>query len=243
VQLLCTYLQHNKHNMLLLEHIIGALAPHVCVGCGREGAVLCTDCAMALQPSPDRCYRCQGEGDSQLCKACQKSGPLNAVLAFTTYDGVAKQVIHSLKFGRAQAAAGSVAECIASRLEDLKCDLVLPVPTANRRVRQRGYDQAALIARRLARLKGWSYASPLRRLGTQRQLGQSRAIRRQQLAGAFAVRQQRVVQGKQVLIIDDVITTGSTLEAAARSLLEAGATQVSAVVFAIAPTPAAHAKK
>jgi ComF family protein len=108
------------------------------------------------------------------------------------------------------------------------------VPTANARVRERGYDQAALIARELSRQVGSPCVPLLARVGGQRQLGQGRAARKKQMEGAFRVLKPALLQNKHVLLVDDVLTTGATCEAAARVLRQAGAKRVSAAVFAVA---------
>jgi ComF family protein len=110
--------------------------------------------------------------------------------------------------------------------------IVVPVPTASSRRRQRGYDQAELIARQLAKLCGLRYTKLLRRRGNSRQVGSSRQLRRLQLADAFYLTHPSMVRGQSVLLIDDVLTTGATLEAAGQVVKQAGSKRVMAAVFA-----------
>ncbi len=148
-------------------------------------------------------------------------------------------MVWKLKFGRAQSCGAEIAKLTVERLRlneklagrhvDL---LVTHAPTATSRVRQRGYDQAALIAKSLASNADIPCASLLRRRGHQEQIGATKQQRAMQLAGAFyTVRQDKIV-GKHIILVDDVITTGATLESAARVLLDVGARRVDAIVFA-----------
>jgi ComF family protein len=157
------------------------------------------------------------------------------VFAATEYNGPAKELIHKLKFERAGAAADDIARILALRLPALNEDTVVSfIPTATARVRIRGYDQAALIARRLAALRGVPCLPLLSRHGRQRQVGQSKAVRRKQLQRAFRIKIPYPVRYEHVVLIDDVLTTGATLEAAATVLCKAGVQRVDAVVFAAA---------
>jgi ComF family protein len=108
------------------------------------------------------------------------------------------------------------------------------VPTANTRVRSRGYDQAELIARELSQNKPLPFMRTLLRVGDGRQVGQNRQVRKNQMAQAFTVTNLEQIKDKHILLVDDVLTTGATCEAAAKVLLDAGARRVSAVVFAVA---------
>lgn len=148
---------------------------------------------------------------------------------------LAKQLLWKLKFDRSQAAAIDVANCLLTALPVInRQTLIVPVPTANRRVRARGYDQAVLIARHLAKLSGLAYGQPLARLGGKEQKGASRQQRFDQQQAALTVSRSPRVSGRQILLVDDVVTTGATLEAAALVLRQAGAAKISAVVFAAA---------
>jgi ComF family protein len=162
------------------------------------------------------------------------------VAAATAYRGAAKDIIWKLKFGRARSGATEVAALIASRLGlrrqlgRLPAVIITHAPTATTRVRQRGYDQAQLIARCLARSCGVPYRPLLARYGHQKQIGASKAQRAAQLSGAFhaAPLQAARIRGAHIILVDDVVTTGATLEAAAKTLMDAGARRVDAVVFA-----------
>ena len=166
------------------------------------------------------------------CITCRRVSPLYAVRAATRYEGSIKEVIWHLKFERAQAGAIPLARLLVVRLRLPAEAIVMPVPTSTRRVRQRGYDQTVLIARSLARRTKLPYMQALTRLGKQQQHTASRVQRLTQLATAFQIMRPQMVQGKHIILIDDVITTGATLEAAARTLKAAGAKRVSAAVCA-----------
>lgn len=149
-------------------------------------------------------------------------------MARTTYSGYAKSLVWKLKAGSARAAADEV----ASLLPLIDCDIVVPVPTASSRVRQRGYDQAVLIAKAYARRHRLPCSKHLVRQSQTRQVGASRAQRLAQLNRAFRVVNKKDLAGQRVILVDDVMTTGATLEVAARLLKAAGAKSVDAAVFA-----------
>lgn len=221
--------------MRIIEELFNIVAPHECVGCGAEGALLCGQCSGGLASLPPRCYRCQRWSDDFLtCQPCRRQTPLSSVWTVTTYNGAAKEVIRRLKFERARAGAETIAEMLAHAYTGTDDVLVTYVPTANVRVRQRGYDQAALIAKALARRLQRPCLPLLARIGSQRQLGQLRQTRKQQMLHAFRPINLSATQNKHILLVDDVLTTGATCEAAASVLKQAGAKRVSAIVFAVA---------
>jgi ComF family protein len=139
-----------------------------------------------------------------------------------------------LKFGRAKAAAKEMAHMSASHAGGYNPErvIVTHVPTAMNRVRQRGYDQAALIAKSFAHIQSLTYATLLARHGKFKQVGASKMTREHQLRQAFRPTRTRRIKGAHIILIDDVVTTGATLQAAAKTLKDAGAKRVEAVVFA-----------
>lgn len=217
----------------MFDSIISLLAPHCCLACGVEGSLWCDACSQSALPVAERCYRCHKlSSDGRTCATCRRTSVIYSVRAVTRYEGVAKQLVWRLKFERARAAADTIAALMAARLDLPSGVIIAPIPTSTNRVRQRGYDQAQLIARGIARRTGHAYQSILLRLGQQQQHTASRKQRMVQLSEAFAVPSLARVRGSHIILVDDVITTGATFEAAARALKEAGAARVSAIVFA-----------
>ena len=222
-------------SMNLLERCLDIIAPHICFVCGSEGALLCGACRLeAFVSVPSRCYRCHAATQqSGVCPSCRRKSPLSHVWVATRYAGHAKELVRRFKFERARQAADIVAEALGQTLPLLPDKvLVTHIPTANSRVRVRGYDQAELIAQGLCARRGWQYTPLLLRYGSARQLGAKRSQRFAQLENAFVVRNPRLAAGSHILLIDDVLTTGATVEAATRTLKEAGAKTIDAAVFA-----------
>ncbi len=221
--------------MKLLETIISIYAPLECVGCAAEGEILCPNC-IPLLPAPDsRCYRCnRTTKHGRTCALCRADSALVSANAATIYQDVAKELILKLKFSRVQAAAEIMATIMAQQYSHLVAEdvLIVPVPTATKRVRNRGYDQAVLIARSFARQTGRRYCPLLLRVGSQEQIGAGKVQRQQQLHGVIRVKRPDRVRGARILLVDDVMTTGATLEAAAGGLVQLGAKAVGSLVFA-----------
>ncbi len=221
--------------MSLLDLLISGIAPYDCLGCGSEGRLLCAGCSRGLRPAPACCYRCRIPSVGSLtCPACLSATCLRQVAAATVYEELAKNLVWKLKFGRAMGAAREIAAQMVplARHPGPGGLLIVPVPTATTRIRQRGYDQARLLARELARRVRQPYADVLARQNQAHQVGASRGQRLEQLAGAFRVTKPKLVRGASILLIDDVVTTGATLEAAATCLHLAGAGEITALVFA-----------
>lgn len=218
--------------MALLDKVIGLVAPHTCLVCGREGGLVCVWCQNdAFDSLPSRCYRCHKQTeDNAVCQQCRRISPLKHVWVRTDYDELAKKVIHKYKFLHARAGAVDIAKLMAQGLPYFEDTIVVPLPTATKRVRQRGFDHTLLLASHLSTELSLDCASLLVRIGQSQQVGTKRSQRIKQVQGAYLVSGE--VLGKKILLVDDVTTTGASIEEAARVLKKAGARQIDAAIFA-----------
>jgi len=219
------------------------LFPPRCALCGRHGAALCDDCALALpRANPPRCPHCWSpQRPGWGCRRCGE--PASGGLALEglrspyVFQAGARELVHALKYNYHSALASPMGELMARYLlgESLLADVLVPVPLHPRRQRVRGYNQSFLLAREVSRRLDLPLAAGalVRRRDTP---PQARAVeadaRRRNVAGAFDCR-PGAVAGRRVLLVDDVTTTGATLDACARVLLaEGGASSVWALTFA-----------
>lgn len=178
------------------------------------------------------CPHCGYSPVQVVCENCRRH-PLPAALhslrSAAWFEGPLRRALHHLKYQRDIPLGDTLAEWLFAlyRREGLAADLIAPVPLSQQRLRERGYNQADLLARPLAEWAGVPYAprALTRSRHTLSQVGLSAAERRQNVAGAF-VADRRQVAGRQVVIVDDVCTTGATLAACAEALQDAGAAGV-----------------
>ncbi len=228
--------------MSILEAAIGWIAPPQCVACGREGSALCVACSTSeIVPYGQQCWLCNRSSiGGRTCPKCRVNNSLRFVWITTNYDGAAKDLVKVYKFGHQRVAAQTLSQLMVETLQDFtdlaqltKLNyLVVPVPTATSRIRERGFDHSALLARTVALQMGAEYACVLGRLGQTRQLGAKRPDRLSQPKDNYFTRLPGSIAGRNILLIDDVVTTGATLRAVTKVLRAAGAKRVDALVFA-----------
>jgi ComF family protein len=152
-------------------------------------------------------------------------------LAVAQYEDVAREAVHALKFNGRHAISGLLARLMAATAGQAGATAVAAVPLHPSRRRERGYDQARMLASRVARELAIPYVPALHRVRrTQQQALLDHGAREANVAGAFACTTS--MEGGKVLLVDDVTTTGATLSEAARALKEAGAGEVIGLVFA-----------
>jgi len=210
--------------------------PPRCAGCGRPGARFCAACraSLASLPAPvcDLCGYPLSEGETSPCAACRRPPALAALAPLRSaafFEGPLRQALHNLKYKRDIILADTLAQVLAQawRAYDLPGALVVPVPLSPQRFRERGYNQAALLAQGFADLAGLACApqGAARVRHTASQVGLPASRRWENMAGAFKA-EARAVRGRAVILIDDVCTTGSTLRACAEALMAAGAAGV-----------------
>ena len=219
----------------MLAQLVALAVPPRCAACRapcrRAAEVLCRDCRRALPWLPAACCErcalplpCGGR-----CPA--RAAPFAAAWAAVAYEGPARDALQALKFAGARPLAGVMAAQIAAGAPPgLLAGTIVPVPAHPGRRRARGYDPAGLLARALARRTNLPLQSVLRRApGSTRQLGEPRHVRR--APGRLVITAARPPP-HAVVLVDDVHTTGATLEACAAALLRAGSRRVVAVTWA-----------
>jgi len=223
--------------------VLDLLFPARCAACDVLGeSPFCAACAESLVPAPAGCPVCGVPQDETLlpalkprrCPHCRVQPPRFAFAsAAYLHGGALAEAIYRLKYERREdlgLALGVLFEACAVP----KSDLLVPIPLHPRRVRQRGYDQARLLADGAARRFHIPVAPLLRRVReTGQQVGRDRTARERSVRGAFAASGR--VLGLRLCLIDDVLTTGATASAAAAALLEAGAARVEVRTLARAP--------
>jgi ComF family protein len=237
----------------LADGILNLLYPESCFVCSTPVSRLqdcgvcgiCWDRALRLRISGPLCPSCglpyesfENEG-THLCGRCSISlPPYSGARAFGCYSAELSRIIRALKFDGRRRLAGLLAPLLASTLLDSwelqKIDLIVPVPLHPKRKRERGYNQAVLLGRSLSVLVGLPCCdNALARVrNTLPQVGLSDKERAHNVQHAFRCVRPMAIKGLSVLLVDDVITTGSTVASACESLLEAGALRVSVLAVA-----------
>lgn len=223
--------------------------PSSCAACGTPrrglgGGGLCRACwsALPLLDAASACSACALPEASPLCRACTLEPPLvGRTIAVARYEGVARRLVHALKFRGHDILAAPAAERMAAAARPLAAglDAVVPVPSTSRRNRDRGYDPGRLLAEEVARLLRLPLRAVLSR--TREAAPQSSvpaAERRRNVRGAF--RAADGARGRRLLLVDDVMTTGATAFEAAGALRAAGAAGVDLLVLARTPESGPH---
>ena len=231
---------------VVLETLGDLFFPRHCAGCAvaiRSGW-LCRDCSdLLIAVAPPRCETCSrpysGSLESFVCSNCRgKAFHFRHAVAVMQSRGVVRELIHRFKYGGETWLAGLLGEFLRQGLCDARLvgkpfDAVVPVPLHALRRREREFNQAEVLARDLARGQGWEFCDALQRIRyTVTQTHFDRRRRMKNLRNAFRVRRNATVEGKRLLLVDDVLTTGSTLDECARMLLGAGAEAIYALTVA-----------
>jgi len=193
---------------------------------GAAAGTLCAACDADLpRLAGARCPRCALDSPrGEVCGRCLSEAPhYDATVAALAYEFPADALVHALKFRGELALAGVLGELLSQKISSLEIDCVIPVPLSGARLRQRGYNHAAEIARHLARAK-LDLSLCERTRDTPPQMDLPFAERRRNVRGAF--RCTRAIAGASVAVVDDVMTTGATLNEVARTLKDAGAARV-----------------
>lgn len=225
----------------VVDPVLALVFPTSCAACrapmeNPRSGPLCDGCWAALPRHPGGVCPCGVplvSPHADACGRCRRGlSPFERGASLGPYDGALRIVIHELKYRGRRRAAAQLAHRLdgEARVRDVLggADVLVPVPLHPRRLRERGFNQAELLAAELGRRAALPVAAAtlVRRTDTASQAGLTAARRRENVAGAFSVRHRSRVAGRVVVLVDDVYTTGATARACARTLRDAGATEV-----------------
>ena len=232
------------------QYTLHILLPRVCFGCGRDlkwnaktplcptcekglvlpGPLICQRCGVVLPSGGAHCFHCRGsKAAAYKCKIIRSA---------CNFNELSRGLVHALKYQGASYVAPYMGGVMAHRFGMLTelagVNLVIPVPLFVARLKKRGYNQSELLARAFCQKTRLALNVKalvrVRDTGSQTKLGRPERVKN--MSGAFTVKNPAAVKGKTILLIDDVATTGSTLEACAQALRTAGAKRVLAFTFA-----------
>jgi competence protein ComFC len=213
------------------------LFPPVCGGCGKTGSRWCVECQQRVQIlNGTLCEVCGLPQDTdKVCDTCRADRPhFRALRAWAVFDDPLRKALHKLKYYR----DFSMGDALAFQMTDFvrglnwPIDMLIPIPLGRQRIKERGYNQVGMIAKPLALALDMEFAPKalVRGKETRSQVGLSKQERQKNVHGAFQVRTG--VNGKTILVLDDVSTTGSTLSSSAEALYASGAKDVYALTVA-----------
>ena len=222
----------------LASSALDLLFPPVCGGCGKAGSRWCVECQHRVQVLKGIVCEVCGlpQNTKGICVSCRAERPhFHALRAWAVFEDPIRKALHRLKYSR----DFSIGEALAAQMTDFarglnwNMDMLLPIPLGRQRMKERGYNQVGMIAKPLARALSIEFAPKVlvRCKETRTQVGLSKQERQRNVLGAFQV-EAGAVNGKNILVLDDVSTTGSTLSSSAEALLLSGAKDVYALTVA-----------
>ena len=221
------------HCRVAFDSTLDCLFPRLCVRCGRPGAFICVSCERTLvRIEPPVCPVCgRPQSSSVLCPSCAAhTPPITGIRSVFRLEGAIRQAIHELKYNNLRALAPLLAGYLAEGFSSMEFapDTITPVPLHKARERRRGYNQSRLLAEALSRRTDLpidtGMVSRVRNTDSQVQSrdAQTRSLN---VSGAFACEDVNL-KGRNILLVDDVCTTGATLLSCAEALRHAGALHV-----------------
>jgi ComF family protein len=213
--------------------------PQKCVGCGKEGSILCRDCNHSLtRIVPPVCPKCgRPQASEIICPNCVSwQNSINGIRSPYKYEGIIREAVHQLKYKNIRCLAGPLAGLLYDYLKTNphSFQVIVPVPLSSKRLRERGYNQSNLLAKELSRLTDIPEdTNSLKRVKHVLPQVRTKSVeeRYRNVDKAFICDGSKI-QKVEVLLIDDVSTSGATLDACAKALKAAGSSSVWGLVLA-----------
>ncbi|MFA6391848.1 MAG: phosphoribosyltransferase family protein [Patescibacteria group bacterium] len=227
----------------LLQSIIELIFPANCFGCGIEGVWLCEKCADLIPFFPNNiCLWCNKKIEGKnMCSACQNSSQLLSITAVTSYQNpLFQDILHNLKYNFATSTINAFELLLIKYFKQNKTNLInnnsiiVPIPLHKKRLAERGFNQSELIGIQIAKIMNVEINTKIlqRTKNTRSQMTLNKEDRLKNMKNSFTCPDSRQVIGKNILLVDDVLTTGATLNEAALALKAAGSSSVRAIVLA-----------
>lgn len=237
----------------IADAVLNLVYPDRCLACSmpvvrQQDCGLCAQCwqkTLRLEITHPFCpscgipYQTFGGDEDHLCGSCSSEMPsFSGARSFGYYTGELRMLVHNLKFNRrrnlSRLLSPLLAQTFVNNWHRSEVDLIVPVPLHPRRRRERGFNQAAVLAHGLSRLLAvpMSESALCRVSYTLPQVGLTDLERIQNVRRAFAARNSQTFSGRRILLLDDVMTTGATVRSACKALLEGGALRVSVLTLA-----------
>jgi competence protein ComFC len=236
----------------LKDDLLDFVYPQHCVICKnylkREERHVCENCWNSLTTLPDPfCPYCKSfmEHEDIKCVFCNSTKKLSEdhilfkVRSLGRFDDYYKELIHQFKYGKKIPLGKRLGARLGRTINDdsifLESDYLIPVPLHKSRCRERGFNQSEIVADGISEITGLSVLKKVlkRKKNTRDQTNLSREQREENVRGAFIITQPEMINGKNIILVDDVITTGATLSECARMLNQAGAQQILAMTLVV----------
>lgn len=230
---------------LIKEFILDLLFPCFCINCGREGSYLCQDCQSLAEISQYQycpfCFSPRIVLDGRTCPSCRRTKTLSGLYCAASYNNfIVKKLINQFKYAYVKELSRPLAYLITAHLLNLNRSpdfnnfILIPVPLHKKKLKQRGFNQAEEIGKELSgALEIPIFKNVLLKTKqTPAQVDLEKEQREENIKGVFICQKPELIQRRKILLIDDVFTTGSTMEECARLLKEAGAKEIWGIVVA-----------
>lgn len=221
----------------MIERILNTIAPHRCSSCGEIGQILCESCKEVIISEPYAgCIICHAPcGQRGICSGCRRYLPVEQVWCVGDRRDGLKQLGDDYKFKNRRAGAAVLAELLDAAVPLLSDNtVIMPIPTLQATIRMRGFDHVGLVANELSRMRQVPATQLLERQSTATLHFLDRASR-ERLGPSLFLLKRAVSPDAHVVVLDDIVTTGTTLKSAVQLLKKAGAAHVSAAIIARQP--------
>lgn len=219
--------------MNLLEYCIDKIAPNYCLFCASIGKSICDYCYGDIVPCISSCYHCFGATEEyETCKVARKNGSPERVFFITPYNQTSKTILLAMKNESKRDIAVILSNYLDEAVPYLEKDwVVVPVATISKHVRERGFDHTKMIAKAFAKTRHLKTEILITRLDNAVQKNKTKKVRYEQAAQSYMLKSTKKLP-KKVLLIDDMITSGATLETITKLLKASGVKIIWATVFA-----------